>query len=153
MSNIASAKILFGIALLSLLAVGSFGQTAPVQAPIASRPVVEVEGKVVAARSADSSSAPDKLWRPCHLEIETAQGDRVRVRLGPMRFLMEQGFSPEADDPIRLRGYRLTGGEEPLEIVAIAVELPGKNQRLRLRSADGHPLWRGRGPRRAQGSQ
>ncbi len=97
-------------------------------APVTRYPVVQVEGRV--ARVALGSGMPA-------LEVE-ANGARHLVRLGSMRYLMENGFSPKAGVGIRVTGYQVGG-----EVVAIRVTLVESKKTLELRDEQGWPMWQG----------
>ena len=97
-------------------------------APPARYPVAEARGRVVQA--AAGSGMP-------LLVIDTGQ-TRILVRLGPMRYLMENGFSPKAGMTVRVTGYQVEG-----EMIAIRVTLPESGKELRFRDDQGWPLWRG----------
>lgn len=136
------------LALAMLWALNAPAQKAPDEAPVASRPIVELEGSVSAVRLAQHGhGGHHRHHGMCLLEVTTKEGERVQVRLGPMRFLMEQDFSPEADDVIEVTGYQLASEKLQKELVAISVSLPGKKQTLKLRGEDGYPVWSARGGR------
>lgn len=64
-------------------------------------------------------------------------GKTTRVFLGPLRYLVEQNFSPKAGSLVEVRGFR---SED--EVVALTVTLPG-TKTLRLRDQRGCPVWAG----------
>lgn len=113
------------------------------QAPIASRPVVELEGVITSMQISQHRMRSRGQHSPV-LEMKTKSGDVVKVRIGPMRFLMEQSFSPEVGDEIELKAFSMTDKNEAPEVVAISVKLPKKEQEITLRSEEGYPLWSGR---------
>lgn len=104
------------------------------QAPIASNPVVEIRGTVDRVHIERGAGAPT-------LDVKTDSGVRT-VRLGSMRYLMEQNFNPKAGDEVVVKGYQVSG-----EIVAIIVRVPAAKREIRFRDENGWPLWRGGGYR------
>jgi hypothetical protein len=117
------------LAALRCLAMGLALVAASAQpAPIASYPIAEARGRVVQA--VPGSGMP---W----LVIDTGEA-KIRVRLGPMRYLIENGFSPKAGMTVRVTGYQVDG-----EMIAILVTLPESGKELRFRDDQGRPLWRG----------
>ena len=114
--------------LLSLTPAWSTAQ--PVRPPIASNPVVTIEGKVRKIQIAQGQGMP-------FLELQS--GDQItKIYLGSMRYLMEQNFNPKAGTRITVKGYKMTA-----DVVAISVTIPSEQRTLKLRDADGFPLWRG----------
>jgi hypothetical protein len=78
------------------------------------------------------------------LTLHTPQ-ETVVVHLGPARFLDAQNFSLTAGNQITVTGSRVTTRRG--RAVIIAQEVTSGSQVLRLRDANGVPLWRGqRGP-------
>ncbi|MCP5119405.1 MAG: hypothetical protein GY953_52050 [bacterium] len=134
----------------TLLAGALLGSLVFGQAPIASRPVVNIEGVITAVKLTHHQGRNRGQHSPT-LEVKATSGDVVKVRIGPMRFLMEQDFSPEVGDEIQLKAFSMTDGNEPLEAAAITVKLPKKKQEITLRSEDGYPVWSGRRQRGGQG--
>jgi hypothetical protein len=116
--------------------------------------IVELRGTVSSVELA-RGSGEGVAQRGCLLHVKTEERGVIPVRLGPMRYLMEHSFSPRAGDEVSIRGYRLSTNEESDEIVALSVDLPGRNQKLELRDERGRPVWsdhhgrhrRGRGGR------
>jgi hypothetical protein len=101
-------------------------------ASLASKPVVEVKGSISKVQLEMGMGMPS-------LEVATSKG-KVRLVLGSMRYLMEQGFNPKAGEAVEARGYQL-----PDQVVAIRVELPASKKTLLLRDEEGFPVWmRGR---------
>jgi hypothetical protein len=101
-------------------------------ASLASKPVVEVKGTIAKVQIEMGAGMPS-------LEVATAKG-KVRLVLGSMRYLMEQGFNPKAGEAVEAKGYQL-----PEQVVAIRVELPASKKTLLLRDEEGYPVWmRGR---------
>jgi hypothetical protein len=114
--------------LLALTPAWSTAQ--PARPPIASNPVVTIEGKVLKVHIAPGQGMP-------FLELQAA--DQItKVYLGAMRYLMEQNFNPKAGAQITVNGYKTDSG-----VVAITVTIPAERRTLKLRDANGFPLWRG----------
>jgi hypothetical protein len=103
----------------------------PPRPPIASNPVVEVRGTIAKVQLAPGQGMP-------FLEIGTPQGS-VKLYLGSMRYLMQENFSPKAGEAIEARGYKMADNS----VVGIRVELPASRKTLKLRDANGWPLWMG----------
>jgi hypothetical protein len=98
------------------------------QAPIASLPVVEIRGTVAKVQFQRGAGPPA-------LEVKTKSETAV-VRLGSMRYLMEQNFNPKAGDEVVVKGYRASD-----QIIAITVRTPANNREIRLRDENGWPVW------------
>ena len=99
-------------------------------APVASNPVVQINGKVLKTQIVPGQGMP-------YMEVEQG-GQTTKVLLGSMRYLMQQNFNPKPGDPVIVKGYRTSS-----EVVAITVTLGGPE--LRLRDDSGWPVWGGRG--------
>ncbi len=104
------------------------------KAPIASSPVVDLSGTISKVSIQRGQGMP-------FLEVKNAAGTTV-VRLGSIRYLMEQNFNPKAGEEIAVKGYSVNG-----DVVAITARLVAENREIRLRDDNGWPLWRGGGPR------
>jgi hypothetical protein len=112
------------------------------KAPITSIPALEISGEIVRVGLSRAEGTPS-------LDIKTLAGKTWKVRLGSMRYLMEQNFNPRAGQQAVAKGYKL--GED--ELIAQTVTLPETKKTIRLRDENGYPLWRGRmGPRRGRGN-
>ncbi len=107
---------------------------ASAEPPIASKPVVELKGKIASVHVGRGQCMP-------YLMVEH-DGQTTHVQLGSMRYLMDQGFQPKAGDEIAVKGYRLDD-----EVVAATVWLGAARKELRLRDDHGWPLWRRGGGR------
>ena len=114
--------------IVALAAVSLFSQ--PAKPPIASNPVVTVEGKVRKVQIAQGQGMP-------FLELETGD-ETIKVYLGAMRYLMEQDFNPKAGVQVSVKGYKMNP-----DIIAISVTIPSEKKTLKLRDENGWPLWRG----------
>jgi hypothetical protein len=108
-------------------------QVPQAKSPIASNPVVEVQGKILTVNLMAGAGMPS-------LEMDRG-GKPVTVWLGSMRYLARQNFSPKAGEMAEVRGYTVKNENQQDEIVAISVKLPATNQVLRLRDESGYPLW------------
>jgi hypothetical protein len=122
-------RLAFPIAMLLTLTPG-FSSAQPVRPPIASNPVVSMEGKVLKVQIAQGQGMP-------YLELQSG-GHTTKVYLGPMRYLMEQNFNPKSGTQISVTGYQMNPG-----VIAISVTIPSERRTLKLRDANGFPLWRG----------
>ena len=127
------------LTIIGLAAVGAaFAQPSGTPAPIAGSPQVELKGRIEKIQVAQGQGMP-------HLEVKSA-GKTTKVILGSVRYLMEQDFNPKAGDEVVVKGYKMND-----DVVAISVALPAQGKVLKLRDADGRPVWmRGRygGPMR-----
>jgi hypothetical protein len=95
-------------------------------APIAANPVVEIKGVVKQVHISRGQGMP-------YLEVGA-----TKVYLGSMRYLIAENFNPKAGQDVVVKGYK-TGDS----VVAIEVTLPAEKKTLKLRDAQGRPLWRG----------
>lgn len=73
-----------------------------------------------------------------HLVLKTAQGE-LQVDLGPSWFVNRQPMKIRPHDAIEVTGSRVTRQGKP---ALIAAEVKKGGEMLRLREADGLPLWR-----------
>lgn len=110
------------------LACGAALAQSAAQAPIAANPVVDIRGTIAKVQIQRGAGAPA-------LEVNTGKSVTV-VRLGSIRYLMEQNFNPKAGEEVIVKGYRAAE-----EIVAITVRMPAQNRELRLRDENGWPVW------------
>lgn len=116
-----------------LSAAGALAEDQPFRPPIASKPVVTIEGKIRKVQLAMGQGMP-------YLDVESSDAKVTKVYLGSMRYLMEQNFNPKAGAEVTVKGYKL----DP-EVIAITVTLPGEKKTLKLRDENGFPVWRGPG--------
>jgi hypothetical protein len=133
------------VAALVLAGVPVLAQGPVSQAPIASNPVVTLQGKITAVRLAPGFGMPA-------IDVQTGTANPVTVWLGSMRYLVQQKFNPSVGDVAEVRGYSIKNQRQEEEIVAITVKLPASNQELKLRDEKGFPVWApGMGMRRGPG--
>ena len=102
------------------------------QAPITSRPVVEIRGRITQVGLVRGQGMPS-------LEVKTAEGRAWKVWLGSMRYLVEQDFNPKAGQEVSVKGFQ----EADQEVTASSVTLTATKQTIRLRDESGRPVWRG----------
>ncbi len=74
-----------------------------------------------------------------HLLLKSAEGD-LSVHLGPSWFIDRQPMKIEPHDVIEVTGSRVIYAGKP---VLIAAQVRKGDESLKLRTADGLPLWRG----------
>jgi len=130
-------------AILIVLAAGAVlmpAQEKSASSPMAGNTIVEIKGTIQTVSVAPGQGMP-------YLEVSAGK-ETTRVLLGSMRYLMAENFNPKAGEPVEIRGYK-TGDQ----VAAISVTLPRQKTTLKLRDAEGRPLWRGGpgGRRRGQG--
>lgn len=75
--------------------------------------------------------------RGVFLDMQTGQ-ETVEVHLGPDWYLESQGFTVQNHSPIEVTGYR-NNFDGHAEIMAATVKQG--SQEIRLRDANGYPLW------------
>lgn len=114
--------------LAALLMSSGFAQTD--KPAIASNPVVTLKGTVQKVQLAQGRGMP-------YLEVQGG-GEVVKVYLGSVRYLMEQGFNPKAGAEVTVKGYKMNP-----DVIAITVTIASEKKTLKLRDDDGWPLWRG----------
>jgi hypothetical protein len=102
--------------------------------------VTTVKGEVV---SIDAVSGP-RRYQGIHLTLKTDK-ETIPVHLGPSWFLDQQSLKIAAQDTVEVTGSRVTFGAKP---AIIAAEVKKAGQSLKLRDANGIPLWAGQGRRR-----
>ncbi len=126
------------LAVAILIAAGAVNAQPPTAAaPIAGNPVVTIRGVVDAVQIARGEGLPS-------IAVKTDTG-MTTVRLGSIRYLMEQNFNPKAGLEVVVKGYKFDA-----EVIAISVSLPSEKKEIRLRDEQGWPLWmraRNRGKR------
>jgi sporulation protein YlmC with PRC-barrel domain len=97
-----------------------------------------VEGTVVAqGKFTPQTGGPDMLW----LRIRTEDGRIALANLGPRNYISSQNFYVVQGDRIRLTGSDVTAASG--RHVWLPTEVTYNSHMLRLRSADGMPLWEG----------
>ncbi|MBL8227060.1 MAG: hypothetical protein JNL98_01230 [Bryobacterales bacterium] len=118
-------NLLAGFAFAALVLAGQ-----PARMPEARR--VEVKGMIHVV-SADGRGGPPSLV------VKSDDQKNWTVYLGSIRYLIDQNFNPKAGERIELVGFSQAEGE----VAAAEVTLPASRKTLRLRDAEGKPLWRG----------
>ena len=93
-------------------------------------PLVEAKGKVIQVKISPGQGMP-------FVTIQDGSTE-TSVYLGSMRYLMAQDFNPKVGDQIVVKAYRTANG-----LLAATVTLPATNKTIRLRDANGRPMWRG----------
>ena len=135
----------FALILPALLAVSIWGQTRPqaccmagtgsgAAAPIASNPVVEIDGVVAEVHIGRGQGMP-------YLDVKRG-AETTLLYLGAMHYLIAENFNPKTGQQVSAKGYKMTDG-----VIGIQVSLPSEKKTLKLRDDKGWPLWRG-GPGR-----
>ncbi len=104
-------------------------------APVAANPVVDITGTVSQIQIAPGQGAP-------YLTVKHGT-ESTKVFLGPVHYLIAENFNPKAGDEVEIKGYKQAADS----VIAIQVNLTREKQTLKLRDANGRPLWRG-GPGR-----
>jgi hypothetical protein len=94
--------------------------------------IVDLQGKIEKVQIVPGAGAPS-------LVVDTGAA-KVTVILGPLRYLMEKDFNPKAGELAEVHGLQVD-----TDVFAVTVVLPASKRMLRLREADGRPLWRGFG--------
>jgi hypothetical protein len=117
--------------LAGTVAVGlAIAQPAAPQAPLASSPKVDIQGKIERIQFTRGQGTPS-------IEVATG-GKNVLVELGSMRYLLETNFNPKAGEEVAVTAYKL--GDR---LIAITVTMSATGKVLRLRDASGRPVWTG----------
>lgn len=99
-----------------------------------------VSGEVM---SVDKVARDGRGYHGVHLLLKTAKGE-LSVHLGPSWFVDHQTVQVARHDVIEVIGSPMIYDGKP---ALIAAEVDKGNQSLRLRTANGLPLWRGSGAR------
>jgi hypothetical protein len=99
-------------------------------APVASNPVVNITGTVSQIQIAPGQGAP-------YVTVKHGT-ESTKVFLGPVHYLIAENFNPKAGDEVEIKGYKQADS-----VIAIQVTLTREKQTLKLRDANGRPLWRG----------
>lgn len=76
---------------------------------------------------------------PPSLTVKADDGKQWTVFLGSIRYLIDQNFNPKAGQRMEASGIVYDDGQ----LVASQVTLPEVRKTVRLRDAEGRPLWRG----------
>ncbi|MEZ5403852.1 MAG: hypothetical protein R2729_29500 [Bryobacteraceae bacterium] len=76
---------------------------------------------------------------PATIAVKANDGREWKVLLGSIRYLIDNGFNPKAEQAVSLTA--LPRGEQ--EAIAVRVTLTESRQTLEFRDKDGRPLWRG----------
>lgn len=103
--------------------------------------VTTVTGDVV---SVDTLSGRGGRHQGIHLTLKTAQ-ETLEVHLGPSWYFDQQKITFAPKDSLEITGSRVTMAGKP---VIIAAEVKKGGQSLKLRDANGIPMWAGQGRRR-----
>lgn len=94
-------------------------------------------------RSVGQMARPNRAWTGTHLSLQT-DGQTLDVALGPSDYVESQGVSLRAGDQVVVTGVRV---EQEGRSTLVAYEVQKGGQTLRLRNANGRPLWAGGGRR------
>ena len=78
-----------------------------------------------------------------HLTVKTDK-ETIVVQLGPSWYLDQQKMTFAPNDTLQITGSRVTFDGKP---ALIAAEMKEGSQSLKLRDANGIPLWAGQGRR------
>jgi hypothetical protein len=103
--------------------------------------VETVSGEVI---SVDKVAYGRGRYYGVHLLLRTPKGE-LSVHLGPSWFVDRQTMKIAPHDMVEITGARVTYDGKP---ALIAAEVKKGSESLRLRTADGLPLWRRSGMRR-----
>ncbi|MEK7407884.1 MAG: hypothetical protein AAB225_22670 [Acidobacteriota bacterium] len=107
----------------------------PPKAPIASKPPIEITGRITKVGLAFGQGMPS---------VEVQAGARTwKVWLGSMRYLVQQNFNPKAGQEVTIKGFQPAADSN--EMYAASITLTETKQTIRLRDDSGWPLWRGGG--------
>lgn len=108
----------------------------------------EVKGVVTAVTISQQGDPPS-------LTLKTSAGREWKIRLGSMRYLIDNGFNPKIGQPASVVGFpvRDEKGGDSSELVAQQVSLTAIPQTLVFRDPDGRPKWRARGRRETAGGK
>jgi hypothetical protein len=102
--------------------------------------VETMSGEVTAV---DTFSGPRGRYAGIHLTLKTAK-ETISVHLGPSWFLEQQKITFAPKDTVVVTGSRVPFQGKP---AIIAAEVKKGDQSLKLRDANGIPLWAGQGRR------
>jgi len=94
--------------------------------------------------SVSHGAAEEGLPAPVYLTLKTAQ-EKVRVLLGPRRYVDQQPLKITPLDRIEVTGFKVEVKGEPGYFVAS--EIKKGDQIMKLRDQEGRPLWGGAGIR------
>ena len=95
------------------------------------------------AEVADWQTVEGVVVETTELVIETADGQAVKVGLGPSQYRESQGFALQVGDTVRVSGYPEDG-----EFKAGQVENLDTGESIVLRDTNGRPMWAGQGNRK-----
>jgi hypothetical protein len=121
---------------------GGFGPGARSGRTYDPKTVETVTGVIASIERVDAGRGP---FRGIHLVLQTDKGETLPAHLGPAWYLDKQAMKFSPGDKLAVRGSRVTFGGKP---AIIAAEVTKDGQTLRLREANGVPVWagwRGRG--------
>lgn len=99
-----------------------------------------IHGDVV---SVDKTTPGRGMSYGVHLVVKS-EDETLSVRLGPVWYMENQGFTIKPDDKVEIKGHIISDRGEP---AIIASEIKKGDETLKLRDESGIPFWRGRGRR------
>lgn len=97
-----------------------------------------IETAVGVVARVDSVQGPRGRAVGIHVQLQTG-ADTLAVHLGPAWYLADQSWAPQVGDTLTVRGSRVTVRGAP---ALIAMQVQGTPPPVRLRDAQGRPLWR-----------
>ena len=114
------------ISILMFSSVGAFAHHPCCQPAQTGSPIVELRGTIERVMISPDSGMP-------YLDVK-ADSKTNRVYLGSVRYLLEKNFNPQAGSEVTVKAYKVAG-----DLVAAEVSTGGTV--LKLRDAEGRPLW------------
>jgi hypothetical protein len=130
-----------GLFILMLATSVGFAQAGPGQGQRGRRYDPSTETTMKGTVAAVTQQAGRNGWNGTHLTLKT-DDTAIQVHVGPSAYLEQQHFTFANGDQIEVTGSKVKmGGQD----VLIAREIKKDGKVLKLRDAQGIPLWAGRG--------
>ncbi len=130
-----------GFFALTLMTSLTFGQGGPNSGQRARRYDPSTETTMKGTVAGVTQQAGRNGWNGTHLTLKT-DDTAIQVHVGPSAYLEQQHFSFANGDQIEVTGSKVKMGSQD---VLLAREIKKDGKVLKLRDAQGVPLWAGRG--------
>ena len=78
---------------------------------------------------------------PGYFTLKTEEGLEFSIHIGPIRFLLQNGFNLSVGNEVKVQGIRINQELVPPKIVAAEVTNVSSHKTIRLRDQQMRPMW------------
>jgi hypothetical protein len=102
--------------------------------PVPDGKLVKLKGSVASVRMAFARG-------PGYFTLKTEEGEEFSIHIGPIRFLLQNGFNLSVGNEVEVQGIRTRQELVPPMIVATEVTNLSSHKTIRLRDQQMRPMW------------